>query len=256
MSDDFSIELHRSSGCSLEMRYRPWHTVSYYPVELRVSRRTALGRTDLLQPRGHLGIYPAGPAESTQWLGNCEAIHLHIAPQSVRSEHGQIVPKRSDPCCDTDLRSLMASLYEECRGRTPGDRHAVAGLVENIRQVLSRIGEAACEPQKLGAMRLCDVLLRMQGPAGIGVRLTELAGACLVSRSYFSRRFSAMFGCSPHDYLLNTKVEFAKNRIYEGEASLADIAISSRFYDQSHLSRQFRRRTGMTPGEYRRHFAR
>jgi AraC family transcriptional regulator len=48
------------------------------------------------------------------------------------------------------------------------------------------------------------------------------------------------------------RVRAATRLLREQGPSLADVAAAAGFADQSHFTRQFRRATGMTPGEYRR----
>lgn len=257
MEDDYSIELQRSQGCALDMRYRPWHTISYYLGEARVRRSGAAAPTDRLQPPSHLAIYPAGNAEKIRWHGRFEAIHLHIAPHGLTDAAGGIMqPKRADPIDDSHLEGLMGALYEECRGSDDVSRGLIDRLVVKIMRNLARGCSSPKKHLAIGNSSFDAVIASMLTPRSTTLTLGELARYCGVSESYFSRKFSAIFGCSPHDYLLNTRVELAKNRIFQGSNSLADVALETGFCDQAHLARQFRRRAGMTPGQYRSYFER
>jgi AraC family transcriptional regulator len=53
------------------------------------------------------------------------------------------------------------------------------------------------------------------------------------------------------DYQRNLRVQFACHEIAASDASFSEIALSAGFYDQGHLSRIFKRHTGMTPAQYR-----
>lgn len=257
MHRDFSIEIQKSSGCSLEMRYRPWHTLSYYPKEVSVKRVGPMVRSDKMQARHHLALYPAGIAERTIWSDSCEAMHLHLAPLSIADCEGNVLQlERRDPVEDPQLLAAMQAIYEECRGAGEGDRSQLPHLVNEVRGHLARSTRAPRVHRSIGIKTLDDIIGRMLDPSSIGIGRRELASSCRVSATYFNRRFGALFGCSPHDYLLNTRVELAKCHIFKGETSLAEIALATGFCDQAHLARQFRRRTGMTAGQFRRHFER
>jgi AraC-like DNA-binding protein len=65
-----------------------------------------------------------------------------------------------------------------------------------------------------------------------------------------SRAFSAVFGITPHAYVIGRRLEAARDRILAGQA-LADVAAEVGFCDQAHLSRRFSRFLGTTPGRYR-----
>ncbi|PHR24465.1 MAG: hypothetical protein COA36_15610 [Desulfotalea sp.] len=63
------------------------------------------------------------------------------------------------------------------------------------------------------------------------------------------RLFKNAVGMSPHAYLIQIRLERARQLIDRGE-SIADAALTSGFSDQSHLSRRFKKRYGITPGTY------
>ena len=66
------------------------------------------------------------------------------------------------------------------------------------------------------------------------------------------RLFKATLRVSPYQYVLNRRVERAKILLGENKQSLADIALQCGFSHQEHMTRMFRRFTGVTPGLYRR----
>ena len=65
-----------------------------------------------------------------------------------------------------------------------------------------------------------------------------------------ARAFSTVFGIAPHAYVLGRRLEAARDRILRGQ-SLADVAAEVGFHVQAHLSRQFGRFIGTSPGRYR-----
>lgn len=84
------------------------------------------------------------------------------------------------------------------------------------------------------------------------ILLVDLARLVNLSTSYFSAVFRASFGVSPHNYILQQRIEFAKKQMRFTESSLSEIALACGLSDQAHLSRTFRRITGMTPSAWRR----
>ena len=72
------------------------------------------------------------------------------------------------------------------------------------------------------------------------------------SRVHFLRMFRAATGYPPHNYLLNLRVERARELLANPTLSLTDIALECGFSSHSHLSRVFRQVLGATPSEYRR----
>ncbi len=82
--------------------------------------------------------------------------------------------------------------------------------------------------------------------------LHEIAGACGLSVSHFSRAFHKSTGLAPHAWLLHARVESARAMLRSGDASLSTIARASGFADQSHLARVFTRRVGLSPRTWRK----
>jgi AraC family transcriptional regulator len=84
------------------------------------------------------------------------------------------------------------------------------------------------------------------------VALAELARECRLSVSHFSRAFRRSMGVAPHRWLMNRRVELAKDLLRDRESSLSEIALRCGFADQSHFTRVFTRRAGVSPGAWRR----
>jgi AraC-like DNA-binding protein len=84
------------------------------------------------------------------------------------------------------------------------------------------------------------------------VALADVARECRLSVSHFSRAFRQSMGVAPHGWLLNRRVELAKDLLRDRESSLSQIALRCGFADQSHFTRVFTRRAGVSPGAWRR----
>lgn len=93
----------------------------------------------------------------------------------------------------------------------------------------------------------------VEGRISHPISLEELAQIAKLSPSYFSAAFKVTFGVSPHNYVVERRVEFAKYRMLNSDAPLCEIALDCGLADQAHLSRIFRRVTGTTPSAWRRY---
>ena len=82
--------------------------------------------------------------------------------------------------------------------------------------------------------------------------LQALANESGYSRVHFVRMFRAATGYSPHKYLLNLRLERARQLLKNPSLSLIDIALDCGFSSHSHMSRLFHRFVGVTPSAYRR----
>jgi AraC family transcriptional regulator len=81
--------------------------------------------------------------------------------------------------------------------------------------------------------------------------LAELASVISISPTYFASLFKQAMGISPHQYVIQQRVEKAKVMLKKTDLAIADIALQVGFSSQSHLTQQFKRITGMTPKQVR-----
>ena len=83
--------------------------------------------------------------------------------------------------------------------------------------------------------------------------LNEIAKAVNLSPFHVARLFKQSLGVSPHQYLIQLRVNSARSLLSagSGERSLAEVASAVGFSDQSHLTRHFKRIVGVTPRQFR-----
>ena len=85
--------------------------------------------------------------------------------------------------------------------------------------------------------------------------IEEMAERCKLSLGHFARAFRESFGNSFHKYLLEAKVQRAKQLLLESNAPLGMIALQVGYADQATFTASFTRLAGIPPGRYRRRFA-
>jgi AraC-like DNA-binding protein len=83
------------------------------------------------------------------------------------------------------------------------------------------------------------------------VTLQDLSAVARLSPFYLLRVFHRTVGMPPHAYLRQLRVDRAKELLASGLGA-AEVAAATGFADQSHLTRQFKRIVGITPGAYGR----
>lgn len=86
------------------------------------------------------------------------------------------------------------------------------------------------------------------------VSLDELSKEFKLNSFYIIRLFKSQINMTPHTFLLNLKINNAKEFIKKGY-SLADTAFECGFADQSHFHRNFLKIVATTPREYQQNFS-
>jgi AraC family transcriptional regulator len=83
------------------------------------------------------------------------------------------------------------------------------------------------------------------------ISLDDLATEIGLSRFHFARSFRATTGTPPHEFVLRERVDRARMMLERSNRPLLDVACACGFADQSHMTREFKKRVGVTPGRYR-----
>jgi AraC-like DNA-binding protein len=84
----------------------------------------------------------------------------------------------------------------------------------------------------------------------------QLARLAHMSVRAFERKFHGCFHLTPQKYLRKLQMRMAGRALVYSNRSLAEVALSCGFADQSHFTREFRRHFGRTPRAYREHYTR
>lgn len=116
------------------------------------------------------------------------------------------------------------------------------------------LGMAPLQQKKHGLSPhvLKTVLDYLEAHLDSAVTLTDLAQLSQLSMYHFARMFKISTGTTPHQYVIERRLQRAYERVCYSSTPLAVIADQYGFSDQSHFTKQFKARFGKTPKHYRR----
>jgi AraC-like DNA-binding protein len=80
--------------------------------------------------------------------------------------------------------------------------------------------------------------------------ITTFADQCNLSRRQFERKFKEHAGFSPKDFFNIIRFKNVLKEAEDGRKSLAQIAVDSGYYDQSHFTNEFKKFSGYSPKEF------
>ena len=113
----------------------------------------------------------------------------------------------------------------------------------------------ALRKQKVCSKHIADCLDYIYDHLHTRITIEDLAAHVSLNPSYLSRLFKKEIGTPISNYIQAKKIETAKNMLVYSEHSLSEIASTLAFPTQSYFTEVFRKKTGITPNEYRaRHF--
>lgn len=154
-----------------------------------------------------------------------------LAEPVLRRRVAQLHTALANPGDEFEAESRLALIGERLRdhlrpGPVPGRPGSCGGIARSLRELLDA--------------RLLD-----------GIALDEAARLVHAHPTHLVRAFTGAFGIPPHQYVMSRRVDLARRLLLAGRPS-GEVAIAAGFYDQSHLTRHFKRFVGITPGRYAR----
>jgi AraC family transcriptional regulator len=112
----------------------------------------------------------------------------------------------------------------------------------------------ATNPTKGGLSDLCrrNVIEFVRSRISEDISLSEMAAVAGLSITHFSHMFKNSVGQSPHQFVLQQRVQYAKELLVSWDLRMIDLALACGFKTQQHFARIFRKVCGLSPTEYQR----
>jgi AraC family transcriptional regulator len=217
-----------------------------------------------LYGKGDISITPAEMPFFARWDGDDHYLQIRIASQflqqvaretlAVKSDQMELLPKfrTRDPRIESIGLMLLSELQQENLGsKLYIDSLANVLAVHLLRQYSATKTDLPTYEGGLPQHQLRQVVEYINEHLDQEIKLADLAGVLGMSQFHFSHLFKQAIGTSPYQYLLQQRVERAKQLLKQTDQSIMDIAFSCGFNSHSHLTKQFRNLTGITPKAYR-----
>lgn len=224
----------------------------------------------LAEREGHLGtgnlvILPAGTP--TTWHlereGEVRHLHLYLSPSLIQeiASAADINPDTVEfaetlGIFDPQIETIALSLLAELRSEGLGGKLYVESLANILGIHLLRRHSSAKQPSPTRSIGLDRVTLRrvstyIEEHLAEDLALAELAAVASLSPYHFARLFKASTSYSPHQYVIQRRIERAKFFLSTTNMPLTAIAHAVGFAHESHLALHFKRLTGLLPSSYR-----
>lgn len=127
----------------------------------------------------------------------------------------------------------------------------VAGSIVELLARLTTVTSIKSPPSRGARADVAQVRHTIDRHFHRALPLEALAAEIDVHPGTLVRLFRSEFGIPPLTYLIERRVEAAQHLLCNGR-SIAEVAAEVGFCDQSHLTRHFKRRTGLTPARFAR----
>jgi AraC family transcriptional regulator len=216
-------------------------------------------------PAGAVSVVPAGIPSQWRPSGRRDFLHVYLEPGLVGQVAGEafgLDPARlTVPPLDgldlPHLRATMSAVNAELTADGAGGRLAAESLanvlaVHLIRHTLAPRPPSGRRDSALPRVRLRAVVEYVEEHLDAGLTLEQMAAVARLSSYHFARQFKQATGLPPHQYVIQRRVERAKELLQtKMDLSLAEVAVRAGFSDQSQFTNHFKRLIGVTPGQFR-----
>lgn len=216
-----------------------------------------------LVPPGGLFILPGGADFGVRLEGELDSLHIYLRREMVQEVaedlgfgDGPVDLKPSlgepDPLAEWLALGLRDALTSQDSAAQAYAEYLSRALAAHLVRVHSTTPVAGVQRQGgLTGMQLRQLTDFIESNLDKSLSLAQMAAACGLSPTHFSRRFKVSVGEPPHRWLMQQRVARAK-RLLQGPMRIVDIALACGFAHQEHLTSVFRRFAGLTPASFRR----
>jgi AraC family transcriptional regulator len=235
------------------------------PTQVTRKIEGAVRESALIGPR-RICLTPGDATTQWQHSGHPEILQVYLR-QSVYeaavseiygcdSSGAELVPRFA--ILDPLLEQLAIAITNALRDGNSEDGLYIDTISQMMAVHLARTHSSRSRPVRilpakpLAGWKMRRVIEFIEDNLEGDLSLQAMAEEVDISPLYLARAFKAAVGQSPHQYVLGRRIERAKELLRNTDLPVVDVALSSGFSSQSHLSHWFIRQVGVSPAVYRR----
>jgi len=265
--ENIALEHHfvRSVWETPQIQYAQHTIVIHLNSKTNLERKLGDTRQDYNMLAGDTALIPANVTHHAVNKEECEGLFLALDPQfvsqiayeAVNPDSIELVPTfiQSDPLIYNLGIALKSELeFDNLGCRSYVDSLATALAAHVVRKYSTRQLKLPQYSGGLSRYSLRQALNYINDNLHQDIKIANVSALLGMSPYYFCRLFTQSIGISPHQYLIQRRLERAKLLLKKTDLSITEITAEIGFSSQSHFITLFKKQLGTTPLQYRKEF--
>ncbi len=248
---DGFAETVRAAGRPIERYESPWRGL-HAPEWTADQEKIGEWLLGLPKP---LGVLACNDVRGQQVLNACRTVGLAVP------EEGAVVGVDNEKVlcelCDPPLSSVVPNPERIGYEAAEWLDHLMAGDVvapaERLVEPVDVVMRQSSDVLGIDDREIAAAVRYIRENACNGVTVRDVVEHLAVSRSFLERRFRKYVGRSPQDEIRTVQIKRVKQLLAETDLVLEAIAKLAGYVHPEYMSVVFKRMTGQTPGDFRRH---
>lgn len=178
---------------------------------------------------------------------------IHFQGPNVTAFYNEYLRNGSNLFHSPNLRipNLISRLLALTKSKNARTEYSVSLLIhELLNELVLQKNNLIFEAEDIPEYVL-DVQVLLDEQFNKKISLDQLEKQFLINKFQLNKEFSKYIGVPPNEYVINNRINFAKNLLRYSNMTISEISYETGIDNIPYFCRLFKNRTGMTPTEFR-----
>lgn len=238
----------------------PPRVCQHYEIELYLSKSGTTFINDVKYDIEQYSLIVCKPGDVRYSVNPFKCYYMYISAENgiIKDILDSLPPQMQAFNAKIFLDRFFSLLKYPAKNKSEGQPYAELRIVSHVHEIVFRLAENRdfYEKQKFVNVNVSKAITEakrfIMKNYNRNIQLKDVANHVFLSPNYFHKLFTQVTGITPHQYIINQKINAAKKMLLESDATITDIIINCGFSSQSYFNAIFKREVKITPNDYRK----